>query len=43
MCGVLMMGLVRREERGLAGIGFESVGIIGLYALGVVLMLAGGG
>ena len=43
MCGVLMMGLVRRQERGLAGIGFESVGIIGLYVLGVVLMLVGGG
>lgn len=43
MCGVLMMGLIRRQERGLAGIGFESVGIIALYALGVVLMFAGGG
>ncbi len=43
MCGVLMMGLVRRQERGLAGIGFESVAIIGLYVLGVVLMLVDGG
>jgi len=38
MTGVLMMGLIRREERGFARIGFESVAILGLYALGVLLM-----
>lgn len=33
MTGVLMLGLLRREKRGPAGIGFESVLILGLYVL----------
>lgn len=43
MAGVLMMGLIRREEQGIAHIGSESVAIIVLYVLGVTLMLSGGG
>ncbi|MBW3582762.1 MAG: sodium:calcium antiporter [Euryarchaeota archaeon] len=31
MAGILLMGLLRRERRGVAGIGFESVGIALLY------------
>lgn len=42
MTGILMMGLIRREEQGLARIGAESVAIIALYIIGVVLLLAGG-
>ena len=41
MTGVLMMGLIRREERGIGGIGAESVAIIVLYLLGVWLLLSG--
>lgn len=33
MTGVLILGLLRRQEKGPAGIGFESVVILGLYAL----------
>jgi cation:H+ antiporter len=33
MTTVLLLGLVVRERRGIAGIGFESVGILGLYGL----------
>lgn len=40
MTSILMMGLVRRQEQGLAGIGTESVAIIVLYGLGVALVLA---
>ncbi len=43
MAGVLMMGLIRREEQGIAHIGSESVAIIVLYVLGVTLMFSGGG
>ena len=36
---VLMLGLIRREPRGPGGIGFESVGLIGLYGLGVLTVV----
>ncbi|TCK09360.1 sodium:calcium antiporter [Marinobacterium mangrovicola] len=39
MSGVLLMGQIRRQEQGPGGIGFESVGVIGIYVLGLVLML----
>ena len=39
MSAVLMLGLIRREPRGPGGIGFESVGLIGLYGLGVLTVL----
>lgn len=39
MSGVLMMGLIRRERHGIGQIGMESVVIMGLYILGVVLLL----
>lgn len=42
MSGILMMGLLRRQERGIAGIGSESAAIMVLYALGVILLLGGG-
>ncbi|WP_299442301.1 sodium:calcium antiporter [uncultured Rhodospira sp.] len=35
MTAVLLLGLVVRERKGIAGIGFESVGILALYALGI--------
>lgn len=38
MSGVLMMGLVRREEQGIGNIGFESTAILALYLLGIVLL-----
>ncbi len=43
MTGVLLMGLLRREKHGLGRIGFESVTLIGLYAAGAAMVLAGGG
>jgi len=38
LSGVLVMGLVRRERRGIANIGFESFMILLLYALGMVAL-----
>lgn len=43
MCGILMMGLIRRQEQGIARIGSESFAIIVLYGVGVCLMLLAGG
>jgi len=37
MSAVLLLGLVVRERRGIAGIGFESVSVLGLYALGITV------
>ncbi|WP_043530993.1 sodium:calcium antiporter [Litchfieldella xinjiangensis] len=42
MTGVLLVGLIRREEQGPGRIGFESVAIIACYAVGVVMVLVGG-
>lgn len=39
MTAVLLLGLIVREKHGPAGIGFESVGILGLY-LGAILVQA---
>ncbi len=33
MTGTLLMGLLRRERHGIAGIGFETMVILGLYVL----------
>ncbi|MFC6285224.1 sodium:calcium antiporter [Nocardioides sp. GCM10027113] len=41
MSAVLLMGLIRRERKGPAAIGFESVAIFALYALGVAVVVAG--
>lgn len=38
LTGVLLMGLVRREERGIANIGFESALILGLYVAGFLTL-----
>lgn len=42
MIGVLLAGLIRREEQGPGRIGFESVTMIGCYAIGVVMILVRG-
>lgn len=39
MTGVLLLGLIRRQEKGVANIGFESVSLIALYALGIAVAL----
>ncbi len=39
MTGVLLLGLIRREKRGLGNVGFESASIAALYVLGVTLSL----
>ncbi|WP_341229239.1 hypothetical protein [Nocardioides salarius] len=41
MTAVLLMGLIRREERGPGRIGFESAAMIVLYVLGVTVVVAG--
>jgi cation:H+ antiporter len=38
--GVLLMGLVRREKRGIANIGFESFFVLLVYAAAVVITLS---
>jgi cation:H+ antiporter len=43
MTGVLLLGLLRREEKGLANIGFESVSILILYVGGALFLLFGSG
>ena len=40
MNAVLLLGLLRRQSRGLANIGFEGVLVIALYALGVLSLVA---
>jgi cation:H+ antiporter len=39
MTGVVLLGLLRRERYGVARIGSESVAVLGLYAIGIVLVL----
>lgn len=39
MTAILMMGLIRRQEQGPGGIGFESAAILVLYVCGVGLLL----
>lgn len=39
MSAFLMMGLIRREERGFARIGFESLAVLLLYAVGLAVLL----
>jgi hypothetical protein len=39
---VLLLGLLHRERRGVANIGFESVTILVVYAVGVLLVGFGG-
>jgi cation:H+ antiporter len=38
MTGVLLLGMIRRERSGPGGIGFESVGVLLLYAFSVVVL-----
>jgi cation:H+ antiporter len=40
LTGVLLMGLVRREKRGIANIGFESFFVLLLYVGGLLVMLS---
>ncbi|MBZ9558826.1 MULTISPECIES: sodium:calcium antiporter [unclassified Modicisalibacter] len=42
MTGVLMLGLIRRQEQGPGRIGFESVAVIACYLGGVMMLLLGG-
>ncbi|WP_432648868.1 hypothetical protein [Methylomarinum roseum] len=39
---LVFLGLIRREEQGIAKIGTESAAIIVLYGIGVIMMLTGG-
>jgi cation:H+ antiporter len=39
MTGVLLMGLIRRETRGVAGIGFESALLLLIYTAGVAVQV----
>lgn len=41
MSGILMLGLVRREKKGFATIGFESLLILVVYAAGSAMLFAG--
>ena len=41
MTGFLLMGLIRREQHGPGGIGFESLAVLLLYGLGIALVLGG--
>lgn len=43
MAGILMMGLIRRQEQGIGRIGSESMAIVLLYLMGVLLLLTDGG
>lgn len=38
MTGVLLLGLLHRERHGVGNIGWESVGIVGLYAMSVAVL-----
>ena len=40
MTGVLLLGMLRRERHGIAGIGFESALVLLLYGLSVALLFA---
>lgn len=40
MTGVLILGLLHRQEQGPGRIGFESIAVIGLYVAGVVMLVA---
>ncbi|MGR4070381.1 sodium:calcium antiporter [Halomonas sp. LR3S48] len=42
MTGILLVGLIRREEQGPGRIGFESVAILVCYLLGIAMVLIGG-
>ena len=39
IAAVLMLGLIMRERSGFANIGFESIGVLGLYGGGVALQI----
>jgi cation:H+ antiporter len=39
MTGVLLLGLLHRQKRGIGGIGWETVTVIGIYILGIIIMV----
>jgi cation:H+ antiporter len=39
LTATLLLGLIRRERRGLANIGFEGLAVIGFYLLGIATLL----
>lgn len=43
MSAVLLLGLLRREQSGVGGIGFESWSVLGLYAIGIAIIASGYG
>jgi cation:H+ antiporter len=42
MTALLLLGLVLREKHGPAGIGFESAGVLGLYAAAAGVQVVAG-
>ena len=40
MTGVLLLGMLRRERRGIANIGWESALVLALYAGSIAVILA---
>ncbi len=41
MTAILLLGLIRRQEKGFANIGFESIGVLALYAGAIAVASAG--
>lgn len=39
LTAILLLGLIRRERRGVANIGFEGLAVIGFYLLGIATLL----
>jgi cation:H+ antiporter len=42
LTAILLLGLIRRERRGVANIGFESVGVLVFYLIGIGVLVFGG-
>ncbi|MDQ0313705.1 sodium:calcium antiporter [Amorphus orientalis] len=40
MTGILLLGLIRREKHGVAGIGFESAALLAVFGVGVAIQVA---
>lgn len=43
LTAILLLGLIRRERRGVANIGFEGLAVLGFYLLGIATLLYWGG
>ena len=42
MTSILLLGLIARERQGPGNIGYESVGLLGIYGLAIVIQIANG-